>query len=139
MKRIYVCTLRLSGSSVLPAYPGFMVMKMPQLGLHLMTLPMNMRDSLWALRAFRIESTCLGSAGGKSASAGHKRLAAQSILKTGSKGICKPCYVLRKQYLCLWRVRGEVSHGVEGEREAEVLTISVVSFPRRLVAGASLE
>lgn len=32
-------------------------MKMPQLGLHLIMFPMNISDSLCALRALRIEST----------------------------------------------------------------------------------
>lgn len=50
-------TLRLSGSSVRPAYPGFIVMKMPQFLLHVIMLPMNIRDSLCALKAFRIDST----------------------------------------------------------------------------------
>lgn len=32
-------------------------MKMPQLWLHLIMLPMNIRDSLFALRAFKIDNT----------------------------------------------------------------------------------
>ena len=50
---------KLSGSSVRPAYPGFMVIKIPQLGLQLMFTPMNENDGTFALRAFNIERICI--------------------------------------------------------------------------------
>ena len=37
-------TLRLSGSSDLPAYPGFMVMQTKQEGLREMVVPSNTKD-----------------------------------------------------------------------------------------------
>ena len=42
-----VPTFRLSGSSVLPAYPGFIVMKTAHDGLSASSTPSNMKRSAW--------------------------------------------------------------------------------------------
>ena len=54
-----ISAFKLSGNSVRPAYPGFIVMKIPQFGLHEMYCPMNMNPGTLALNAFKIDNTCI--------------------------------------------------------------------------------
>ena len=50
--------LRLSGSSVLPAYPGFMVMKIPQQETRLISLPSKVKRLASLARACKMERIC---------------------------------------------------------------------------------
>ena len=55
--------LRFSGSSVLPAYPGFMVMKMPTLKDRLISSPRKLNDCFFDFMASWMHFTCVSSSG----------------------------------------------------------------------------
>ncbi len=50
---------KLSGNSVRPAYPGFIVINIPQLGLHGICVPINEKLGNLADNALRIDNICM--------------------------------------------------------------------------------
>nr|CAD7257237.1 unnamed protein product [Timema shepardi] len=131
--------LRFSGSSVRPAYPGFMVMNIPTLGVKAMIWPIKLNLIFLALMASNTDLTCTATTDNTSTDMrlnSSKQPQAPNLCLVKKKGECAYCEggAGNRTYLR----EGDVAPvGERGDHQAQGVTQVLVGVPELCIADVA--